>query len=287
MALSGYCMTKQEDLPNKLAEKNERNEKDKEIKLSKDKEIELLKEHLNLLAEKNVHLEASLDEMKVKNHNLQQKIDHVNATTVDKMKIVEKSLSGKTKEIIVLKEEADMTSDKLKTLQDSLSGKTNEVNLLKEQLDVKAKDHQACKKELNELKNQLYYKHLALDGVIKSNIKLQEQLASTVVIAASEQILTESSFIRKTVSVLKTDPDEVIKSHNKQEELVTTFEWNINDKTTSNQTAVSLKTNDANSLPAGRDNSNDAATTNPAGRSNGPNNKKQNKRGRRNKKRLQ
>ena len=279
MALSGYCMTKQEDLPNKLAEKNERNEKDKEIKLSKDKEIELLKEHLNLLAEKNVHLEASLDEMKVKNHNLQQKIDHVNATTVDKMKIVEKSLSGKTKEINVLKKEAGMTSDNLKTLQDSLSGKTNEVNLLKEQLDVKAKDHRACKKELNELKNQLYYKHLALDGVIKSNIKLKEHLASTVVIAASKQILTESSFTRKT--------DDVIKSHNKQEELVTTFERNINDKTTANQTAVSLKTNDASSLPVGRDKSNEAATTTPAGRLNGPNKKKQNKRGRRNKKRLQ
>ena len=261
--------------------------KDKEIDLSKEKEIELLKKQLKLMAEKNVHLETSLDEEKVKNHDLQQEIDHVNATSTAKLKVVEDSLYDKTNEVEFLKKEASTTSSKLKSLEDSLSRKTNEVDHLNKQMDIQAKDHQACKKELIATKNQLFYKHLALDGVIKSNIKLQEQLASTVVIAASEQILTESSFIRKTVSVLKTDPDEVIKSHNKQEELVTTFEWNINDKTTSNQTAVSLKTNDANSLPAGRDKSNDAATTNPAGRSNGPNNKKQNKRGRRNKKRLQ
>ena len=152
---------------------HQQNEKDKEIKLSKDKEIdlskekeiELLKKQLKLMAEKNVHLETSLDEEKVKNRDLQQEIDHVNATSTAKLKVVEDSLYNKTNQVEFLKKEASTTSSKLKSLEDSLSRKTNEVDHLNKQMDIQAKDHQACKKELIATKNQLFYKHLALDGV--------------------------------------------------------------------------------------------------------------------------
>ena len=102
-----------------------------------------MKEQLKLMVEKNVHLETLLNEEKVKNYDLHQEIDHVNATSAAKLKIVEDSLSDKTNEIEFLKEEANKTSGKFETLRDSLSDKTNEVQLLNEQLDIQAKDHQA------------------------------------------------------------------------------------------------------------------------------------------------
>ena len=263
--------------------------KDKEIDLSKEKEIELLKKQLKLMAEKNVHLETSLDEEKVKNHDLQQEIDHVNATSTAKLKVVEDSLYDKTNEVEFLKKEASTTSSKLKSLEDSLSRKTNEVDHMNKQMDIQAKDHQACKKELIATKNQLFYKHLALDGVIKSNIKLQEQLATAVNIASDKQIVKQNSSSQTSVSGV----DEVSKSNSRLQKQSTDLACvdKQNMKKTARDTVVSLQTHDTSVFTvkdAGCEKSNDAGPlTTSTGQTKGPNNKKQNKHRRRNKKRFE
>ena len=155
-------------------------------------EMKLLKEQLKMLEEKNAHLKISLENQKQKNHDLQREIKLVR-TTADK---------------------------KVNMLEDDLLSKIDEVNLLKEQLDIQTKDHQACKKELYETKNQLYYKHLALDGIIKSNIKLQEQLASCVTTTTSQQNANKNSACKTAVSRrLQTDVDDVIKSNDVSHEM--------------------------------------------------------------------
>ena len=138
----------------------------------KDDEIKLLKAKLKLMEEHNIHLEISSKKEEKKSQDLEaQEIDS-----------------------------NEETEQRLKQLQDSLSGKTNEVDQLKEQLDLQRREHRTCKKELNATKNQLYYKHLALDGVIKSNIKLQEQL---VVEQQKEKVMEKSA--SQTAVCLKTD----------------------------------------------------------------------------------
>ena len=265
--------------------------KDKEIDLSKEKEIELLKKQLKLMAEKNVHLETSLDEEKVKNHDLQQEIDHVNATSTAKLKVVEDSLYDKTNQVEFLKKEASTTSSKLKSLEDSLSRKTNEVDHLNKQMDIQAKDHQACKKELIATKNQLFYKHLALDGVIKSNIKLLEQLATAVNIASASdtQIVKQNSSSQTSVSGV--DENSKLNSRLQKQSTDLACVDKQNMKKTARDTVVSLQTHDTSVFAvkdAGCEKSNDAGRlTTSTGQTKGPNNKKQNKRGRRNKKRFE
>ena len=129
---------------------------------NKDKEIELLKMKLRMSVEKSSQMEITLNEMKVKNTNLQQRI-------------------------IQLNEKEKETDKTVKLLQNSLSSKTNELLQLKEKFNVQCAQHQTCQKKLNETKNQLHYKHLALDGIIKSSIKLQERLdvAATITVTAS------------------------------------------------------------------------------------------------------
>ena len=144
----------------------------------KDEEIKLLKEKFKLMEEKNARLEISLKKEKEKNRDLQQQIEF-DLTTTDKVKI----------------------------LQDSLSGKTNEVNHLKEKFDLQKKEHQACKKELNATKNQLHYKHLALDGIIKSNIKLQEQL---LVVGNGQNVVEK--IVCPTTVCLQTDAVDISSS---------------------------------------------------------------------------
>ena len=146
----------------------------------KDEEIKVLKEKLKLMEEKNSRLEISLKKEKEKNRDLKQQIEFDLTTT---------------------------TTDKVKILRDSLSGKTNEVDHLKEKFDLQKKEHQACKKELNATKNQLHYKHLALDGIIKSNIKLQEQL----LVAGNGQNVVEKSVCQTTVC-LQTDAVDISSS---------------------------------------------------------------------------
>ena len=146
----------------------------------KDEEIKVLKEKLKLMEEKNARLEISLKKEKEKNRDLQQQIEFDLTTT---------------------------TTDKVKILRDSLSGKTKEVDHLKEKFDLQKKEHQACKKELNATKNQLHYKHLALDGIIKSNIKLQEQL----LVVGNGQHAVKVSVCQTTVC-LQTDADDISSS---------------------------------------------------------------------------
>ena len=219
-----------------------------------------MKEQLKLMAEKNVHLETSLNEVKEKNQNLQHEIDQINVTS----------------------------NNRLRTLQDSLSDKTNEVNLLKERLDIKTKEHQACKKELNETKNQLYYKHLALDGIIKSNIKLQEQHAAAVLAISSKQSVKKSSTSQTAVS----RADDVSKLNIKQSTTLACADGKKMNKATQ-QTAVSLQTNETDvsvtALKNGGSQPNDdvAMTITLVAQKDSPNNKKQNRRRRRNKKRFE
>lgn len=125
-----------------------------DVKNNKDKEIELLKIQLRMAEEKNSQIEISFHEMKEKNTNLQQHIVELNE-----------------------EKETDKT---MRLLQDLLSSKTNQLLKLQERFDMQSEQYQTCQKELNEVKNQLYYKRLALDGIIKSNIKLQEQLDASV-----------------------------------------------------------------------------------------------------------
>ena len=187
--------------------------------VDKDK-VEFLKEQLKLMKEKNVHLEISLENQKLKNQELQQEIQLVRTSSDKKVNMLQDGLSQKTNEVNILKETMDFQNReheeckkenvKIKTLQDALSGKTIEVNLLKEQMNIQVKVHQSCKTELNETKNQLYYKHLALDGVIKSNIKLQVQLAC--VVACHQQ---NNSACKTPVSrLIQNNVDDVIKSSN-------------------------------------------------------------------------
>ena len=138
-------------------------------------------------------------------------------------------------------------------------------------------------------KNQLYYKHLALDGVIKSNIKLQEQLATAVNISCDKQIIKQDSASQTSVSSV----DEVSKSISRLQKQSTGLACvdKQNMKKTARDTAVSLQTHDASVFTiknAGCEKSNDAgALTTSTGQTNSPNNKKQNKRRRRNKKRFE
>ena len=134
---------------------------DGDVKEVKDREIELLKMKLRMAEEKNSQMKSSLHDMKVKNTNLQQRI----------VKLDEEKETGRA----------------VKLLQDSLSSKTNELLLLKEKLDAQGIQYEGCQRELNETKNQLYYKHLALDGIIKSNIKLQERLDVAVTVSVDEK----------------------------------------------------------------------------------------------------
>ena len=183
-------------------------------------EVKFLKEQLKLVKEKNVHLEISLENQKLKNQELQQEIQLVRTTSDKKVNMLQDDLSQKTKQVNLLKEkmifqdkehqECKKENLKIKTLQYALSGKNIEVDLLKEQMNIQVKSHQSCKIELNETKNQLYYKHLALDGVIKSNIKLQEELA--YVVACNQQ---KNSACKTAVSrLMQNNVNDVIKSSN-------------------------------------------------------------------------
>ena len=183
-------------------------------------EVKFLKEQLKLVKEKNVHLEISLENQKLKNQELQQEIQLVRTTSDKKVNMLQDDLSQKTKQVNLLKkkmvfqdrehQECKKENLKIKTLQYALSGKNIEVNLLKEQMDIQVKVHQSCKIELNETKNQLYYKHLALDGVIKSNIKLQEELA--YVVSCNQQ---KNSACKTAVSrIMQNNVNDVIKSSN-------------------------------------------------------------------------
>ena len=202
-------------------------------------EVKFLTEQLKLMKEKNVHLEISLENQKLKNQELQQEIQHVRTTSDKKVNMLQDDLSQKTKQVNLLKkkmvfqdrehQECKKENLKIKTLQYALSGKNIEVNLLKEQMDIQVKVHQSCKIELNETKNQLYYKHLALDGVIKSNIKLQEELAC---VAACDQ--QKNSACKTAVSrIMQNNVDDVFKSSNDVSQEVK------EENSTEKQTAVS------------------------------------------------
>ena len=182
--------------------------------------MKFLKEQLKLMKKKNVHLEISLENQKLKNQELHQEIQHVRTTSDKKVNMLQDDLSQKTKQVNLLKEkmifqdkehqECKKENLKIKTLQYALSGKNIEVDLLKEQMNIQVKSHQSCKIELNETKNQLYYKHLALDGVIKSNIKLQEELA--YVVACNQQ---KNSACKTAVSrLMQNNVNDVINSSN-------------------------------------------------------------------------
>ena len=108
---------------------------------SQDNEIQLLKAKLKLMEEKN----AKLEEEKLKQDaSLQQQQIESNATIASLRNL----LVPKNEEIVGLKADARKAREQF----------------------------QVCAEELAASKNQLLYKHLALDGIIKSNIKLQEQL---------------------------------------------------------------------------------------------------------------
>ena len=197
---------------------------------NKDKEIELLKMKLRMSVEKSSQMEITLNEMKVKNTNLQQRI-------------------------IQLNEKEKETDKTVKLLQNSLSSKTNELLQLKEKFNVQCAQHQTCQKELNETKNQLHYKHLALDGIIKSSIKLQERLdvAATITVTASgdesrsscqqqadDRDLTSYSGVKPSKSILADTTDN--KSSTSQQKDITST---LTDRPTVNTSKSEMTTRTA------------------------------------------
>ena len=110
---------------------------------SQDNEFQLLIAKSELMKEKNAKLE---EEKLKKNKSLQQQQTESNKIIAS----LQNLLVSKDEEIVGLKADARKALEQFHT----------------------------CAEELATSKNQLLYKQLALDGVIKSNIKLQEQVES-------------------------------------------------------------------------------------------------------------
>ena len=131
---------------------------------SQDNEIQLLKAKLKLMEENNAKLE---EEKLKKDAFFQQQQIESNATIASLRNL----LVSKDEEIAGLKVDARKVRKKIQT----------------------------CAEELDASKNQLLYKHLALDGIIKSNIKLQEQFESF----RRQPVVVQQKELREDVTLIE------------------------------------------------------------------------------------